>query len=330
MTTTKLTRIAEEFAALLEKRLEGFAKDWKKPWFCEGGGWPRNLAGREYNGHNAFLLMMASGLMGYKYPIFTTTACLDALGTKEGPFLHVLKGEKAWHVSYSNSVCRHYKDGFCITMPEYHRLDDKDKAMFRIFQVYRCYPVFNISQTNLEEAYPDIWEKLAAGYKPFVNTDTYMFVAADRLIGRDGWCCPIDEVHGDKACYSVADDRITVPEKSQFKDNRAFYGTLFHEMAHSTGAEGRLGRFKSGFDRKGYAVEELVAEMTSALVTKRYGIDTGIKEESCAYLKSWLDAIGEDPMFIRGVIGDVKNAAAMIIRKLDGDGSVDDETYMGC
>ena len=33
-------------------------------------------------------------------------------------------------------------------------------------------------------------------------------------------------------------NEIIVPEKEQFKSGESFYGTLFHEMTHSTGAEG--------------------------------------------------------------------------------------------
>ena len=34
----------------------------------------------------------------------------------------------------------------------------------------------------------------------------------------------------DDAFYSISKNEITVPEKVQFKDGEAFYGTLFHEM----------------------------------------------------------------------------------------------------
>lgn len=60
--------------------------------------------------------------------------------------------------------------------------------------------------------------------------------------------------------YSISKNEITVPEKVQFKDGEAFYGTLFHEMGHSTGAEGVLNRFQpTSFGSKEYSDEELVA-----------------------------------------------------------------------
>lgn len=85
------------------------------------------------------------------------------------------------------------------------------------------------------------------------------------------------------------ENEIVVPEKGQFKDGEAFYGTLFHEMTHSTGAEGVLDRLKpTSFGSKEYAREELVAELGSALVSQRYGMTKHIKEDSCAYLNHGL------------------------------------------
>lgn len=38
------------------------------------------------------------------------------------------------------------------------------------------------------------------------------------------------------------DDRIVLPRQEQFHDLEAFYSTMLHEMAHSTGSAGRLDR----------------------------------------------------------------------------------------
>ena len=89
-------------------------------------------------------------------------------------------------------------------------------------------------------------------------------------------------------------------------------------MTHSTGSENRLNRIKpSAFGSEEYAREELVAELGSALVSQRYGISKNVKEESAAYLKSWLDSLKESPDFIKTTLFDVKKASAMIIERLD-------------
>ena len=56
-------------------------------------------------------------------------------------------------------------------------------------------------------------------------------------------------------------------------DGESFYGTVLHEMTHSTGSESRLNRLKAAkFGDKDYGREELVAELGSALVCQQNGI----------------------------------------------------------
>lgn len=89
-------------------------------------------------------------------------------------------------------------------------------------------------------------------------------------------------------------------------------------MTHSTGAESRLNRIKPSFlGSEEYAREELVAELGSALVSQRYGISKNVKDESAAYLKSWLNSLKESPDFIKTTLFDVKRASAMIVEQID-------------
>lgn len=116
----------------------------------------------------------------------------------------------------------------------------------------------------------------------------------------------------------MSKNEIIVPEKRQFEHGEQFYGTLFHEMTHSTGIEGVLDRIKrTEFGSEEYAREELGAELGAALVAQRYGMTRHIKEDSCAYLKSWLDKLKESPQFIKTTLVDVKRASAMITQRVD-------------
>lgn len=79
-----------------------------------------------------------------------------------------------------------------------------------------------------------------------------------------------------------------------------------------------LDRIKpAAFGSDEYAREELVAELGAALVSQRYGMSRHIKEDSCAYLKSWLDKLKESPQFIKTTLIDVKKATAMITHRVD-------------
>jgi antirestriction protein ArdC len=140
----------------------------------------------------------------------------------------------------------------------------------------------------------------------------------DRMIEQNEWICPIKPVYGDQAYYSISKNEIVIPEKKQFKDGESFYTNLAHEMTHSTGAENQLGRLKpTSFGSKEYAREELVAELSAALVAQRYGMTKNLKEDSASYLKSWLSSLKESPEFIKTTLVDVKKASGMITKCID-------------
>ena len=61
------------FAEMMIEKIESIRGDWRKPWFTEGAlQWPRNLSGREYNGMNAFMLLLHCEKEGYTIPRFCT------------------------------------------------------------------------------------------------------------------------------------------------------------------------------------------------------------------------------------------------------------------
>lgn len=90
-------------------------------------------------------------------------------------------------------------------------------------------------------------------------------------------------------------------------------------MSHASGSENRLNRLVSGstFGSESYAKEELVAELTAALVSSQYGMEKHVKSDSAAYLKSWLDSLKEDPNFIKTSLMDVKRSSSFISQRLD-------------
>ena len=146
----------------------------------------------------------------------------------------------------------------------------------------------------------------------------FSFPAIDHMIAENKWICPIKPTYGDNAYYSISKNEIVVPEKKQFKNGESFYSNLAHEMGHSTGAENQLNRLKpSSFGSKEYAREELVAEMSAALVSQRYGMSKTLKEDSLPYLKGWLNSLKEEPAFIKTVLLDVKKASGMINQHID-------------
>ena len=74
---------------------------------------------------------------------------------------------------------------------------------------------------------------------------------------------------------------------------------------------------QSGFGSDEYAREELVAELGSALVCQKYGMTKNLKEDSAAYLKSWLGSLKETPSFIKTTLMDVKKATSILTQRID-------------
>ena len=84
---------------------------------------------------------------------------------------------------------------------------------------------------------------------------------------------------GDRAFYSPASDKITMPARDKFSSAAGLYATWAHEQAHSTGHSSRLARdFSGGFGSTTYAREELVAELAAFLICNRLQIPSMHRE----------------------------------------------------
>ncbi|WP_300770856.1 zincin-like metallopeptidase domain-containing protein [uncultured Bacteroides sp.] len=319
----------DKFAEMMIEKIKTLQNDWKKPWFTDKSiSWPRNLSGREYNGMNALLLMMHCEKQGYKLPVFCTfdrVAGLNYTKDKQGvrqqikdnngqelPKVSILKGERSFPVFITTFTVVDKETKEKIKYDDYKLLSEEEKKGYNVYPKLQVYNVFNVHQTNLQEARPDLYKR------PQSEGEEFSFAPIDRIIKDNEWICPIKPTYGDSAYYSISKNEIVVPEKKQFKDGESFYTNLGHEMAHSTGAENQLGRIQpTSFGSKEYAREELVAELSAALVAQRYGMTKHLKEDSASYLKSWLDSLNESPEFIKTTLADVRKASSMITKCID-------------
>lgn len=46
-------------------------------------------------------------------------------------------------------------------------------------------------------------------------------------------------------------------------------------------------------------------------------MEKGLKSDSAAYLKSWLESLHEDPKFLKSILPDVKRSVSMAINRID-------------
>ena len=333
-------RALSTFAELMIEKISNLQSDWKKPWFSpQAAQMPMNLSGRNYNGMNSVVLMLMQEKNGWqtsRYATFDRIVSMNFTKGKDGksvpavdadgnklPHVGINKGEKSTPVMLTTFTCVNQETKERIKWEDYKLLSQEQREKYNVYPKLNVYQVFNVAQTNLKAARPELYAKLEAENKPekalVKEGDMYSFPAVDRMFKEQRWICPINIEHQDNAFYSISRNQITIPEKSQFKDGESWYGTAFHEMVHSTGAEDLLNRLKpqSGFGSDEYAREELVAELGSALVCQKYGITKNLKEDSAAYLKSWLGSLKESPSFIKTTLMDVKKATSILTQRID-------------
>ena len=334
-------RALNVFADIMIDKIKNLQQDWKQPWISPGAAQlPRNLNGRNYNGMNSIILMFMQEKNNWqtsRYATFDRITDMNYAKDKDGkrqhlltdkdgnklPFVRINKGEKSTPVMITTFTCVHKQTNERIKYDDYKQLDAKERNEFSVFPKQHVYNVFNVDQTNLNEARPELYEtyrKEAQGTLELSDKGMASLPEIDAMIAKDLYVCPIKPTAGNDAYYSVARDEIIIPEKAQFIDGESFYSNLLHEMSHASGSPDRLNRIKPTQDRASYSREELVAELTAALVSSRYGMAKHVKSDSAAYLKSWLGSLNEDPEFIKTTLNDVKRSASFITQRMEAVG----------
>jgi len=262
------------------------ASDWRKPWAnIFDGSVPHNAStGRPYSGINWMNLSIKSAKWGNNG--WMTFKQAQAMGGKVPSRKDPNGGcEYVWFMAQSV-----YKD----------KATGDDKLGF----INKCFAVWNVAQIEGLEG-------VKTYAPPAVGTGS-----ANRLAES----LDIDlQYGGNSACFIPSMDVIKMPSVDAFDTEANHDATLLHEMVHWTGHKNRLKRqIQNSFGSEGYAFEELVAELGSAMGGALLGIPyEGLQHES--YIKSWLKSLRNDPKHI------VKAAkqASKAIQYLDENGSTE-------
>lgn len=129
---------------------------------------------------------------------------------------------------------------------------------------------------------------------------------------------PVIRRAGNSAWYRPGTDIVQVPPLETFRSTDTFYATLFHELAHSTGHERRLGRpaviSRSEFGSRDYSREELVAELSAAFCCAHLGIDDSVINDAASYLQGWLTVLRSDARAIVTASAQAQRATDFILR----------------
>lgn len=328
----RIDNALQKFSDMLIARMEQMKESkWKKGW-TDGRtaqfGLPQNLVGRPYTGSNAFLCQIHTTMEHYRMPVYLTIKQIRDVGGM------IKKGEHSipifkWDLRIKD------KDGKKLSESDYRNMTKEEQAECTVRPYLKVYNEWNIDQTNLEEVNKEKYDAILKRFKSEPIKDEvgmYKNEAFDNLLKEQSWVCPIEyEKFNESAFYSPKRDQIVVPSKKQFnisktpedvfKDGMEFYGTTIHEMAHSTGHESRLGRDGivkiDQFGSDQYAKEELVAELTSALIGNAMGFDSRIRENNIAYLQNWIGSLKKDPKFLKSVMSDVNKSSKMVLEHID-------------
>lgn len=328
----RIDNALQKFSDMLIARMEQMKESkWKKGW-TDGRtaqfGLPQNLVGRPYTGSNAFLCQIHTTMEHYRMPVYLTIKQIRDAGGM------IKKGEHSipifkWDLRIKD------KDGKKLSESDYRNMTKEEQAECTVRPYLKVYNELNIDQTNLEEVNKEKYDAILKRFKSEPIKDEvgmYKNEAFDNLLKEQSWVCPIEyEKFNESAFYSPKRDQIVVPSKKQFnisntpedvfKDGMEFYGTTIHEMAHSTGHESRLGRDGivkiDQFGSDQYAKEELVAELTSALIGNAMGFDSRIRENNIAYLQNWIGSLKKDPKFLKSVMSDVNKSSKMVLEHID-------------
>ncbi len=235
---------------------------------------PRNyVSGRPYSGINVLLTWLAALEHGFKDTRYLTANQIIELG---GSF----KGQKATRIVFAKEVTR--KLG----------TDDEDT-----FFVGKLYNVFNAEQVSGVALEPEDPLPPFEARVPELET----FIAAQGVPITHG---------GDRAFYKPSRDVIVVPYPGNFTSPEGYYAVVLHELGHSTGHPSRLDRPGGPRGTPAYYTEELISELTSAMVCAEFGLP------ECAhhagYLAHYIELLNGDPKAIFRAARQASQAATFL------------------
>ena len=286
---------AETITAAIVERLEAGTRPWVQPWTGASVSRPLRACGTPYQGINVLWLWMAAEAAGHTSPFWMTYRQAHVLSAQ------VRKGERG-------TVAIFYR----AYRPRDAREDDDEGDRTR--RVLKSFTVFNACQID---GLPSRFFPEPQPLPPATERDR----ALDSFFAA----IPAGIRHfGAEAFYSPALDQVAMPEPGLFRNLDHYRATLAHELSHWTGHESRLARQMGGrFGSDAYAMEELVAELSSAMLGAELGLPVEHLDHHASYLASWLKVLKADCRAILTVAAKAEEAASLLLRLGRGEAPAD-------
>jgi len=278
---------ADTITAAIVERLEAGTRPWVQPWSGASVSRPLRACGTPYQGINVLWLWMAAEAAGHASPFWMTYRQSQVLGGQ------VRKGERG-------TVAIFYR---AYRQEETGEAEEAEERRTR--RVLKSFTVFNACQID---GLPGRFFPEPRPLPPPTERDHDL----DRFFAA----VPASIRHcGAEALYSPALDQVTMPEPGLFRDLDHYRATLAHELSHWTGHDSRLARQMAGrFGSEAYAMEELVAELSSAILGAELGLPVDHLDNHASYLASWLKVLKSDSRAILTVAAKAEEAASLLLR----------------
>jgi antirestriction protein ArdC len=265
--------VYERVTNRIVEELEQGVRPWMKPWNAAHAAGrisrPLRHNGTPYAGVNVIMLWSEACAKNYTAPIWMTFRQAKALDAQ------VRKGEHGSLVVYANSVTKREIDA------------DTGDEVEREIPFMKGYTVFNVEQID---GLPDRFHETEEA--PMMDEEE-RDSSLDAFFTNTG----ADIRHGgNKAYYTMDSDYIQMPPFPFFRDKESYYATLAHEGAHWTRHSKRLSRTfnQKRFGDSGYAMEELVAELSSAFLAADLGFTPEVRDDHAAYIATWIKVLQDD------------------------------------
>lgn len=285
------SEIYEQVTAKIIEMLDKGEISWQKPWAasfsCRSGA-----TNKPYSLLNQLLLGQRPGFY------FTFKQVKERGG-------HIRKGAKSEAIFFYKTLT--VDSNIVIGSKDENEAESPMKKNIPMLKMYR---VFHQSDINGIDC-PQID---TSGYTHTLDNTAEAVISA--YISREN--INFDNSASDRAFYRPFDDSVKVPNPSQFADIAEYYSTTFHELSHSTLTESRCNRKASQgitfFGSEDYSREELVAEISAAMLCHRTGVDTEKAfRNSVAYIQGWRRALKNGPVAIVWAASRAEKAARYIL-----------------
>ena len=209
------------------------------------------------------------------------------------------------------------KSRFCVYCQFVKKEDiseEEEEKKRNGYLILKWYRVFHIDDTEGIESLCSTSAPCGDSLSPISQAEQVI----ESYLSREAGLRFFNDQPSASAYYSPSRDEVVVPMLSQYALAEEYYSTAFHELTHSTMHASRCNRQSEStitrFGDSAYSREELVAEIGSAMICNRIGIENEKAfKNSAAYIQSWLKALKNDNKMIVWAAKKAEEAARFIL-----------------